>query len=399
MHVHVCMLVKQTYENNFGIEVETEYYVDRLSIKDCRMEALCYTQSSESVVKWLEEQHKCEPGRTNGDLERYLTSKVGYKTHFEILLDFCVKHDCHCLVMKKWGMTHGNSSTGYGLRTLGSFPASSLVQVAKKWGESSFPHMEEFWEKTLTIEEAFEINSADALVLLLAKFHEAVRKLEDWDWGLLVKMKKAAGLFGLNEDEKVTQLFSELLPRALKYSSHNKKLAEVAIWLGNEEMVKVVVKYARSGNFNDEKDDSSLIESAKTWDDVARYGLKKVINDKICYFLGNGDEEELHNDTSAHRISASRPSEEEVCLQKEAICCSNALSSSSHLAYIIGAIYWQVKLQVIVSTLYDETVLAINGATLITQPVSKAGFVGAAVQHKIEALLLSVLLNCHGLLF
>ncbi|EFJ14478.1 hypothetical protein SELMODRAFT_423654 [Selaginella moellendorffii] len=296
MHVHVCMLVKQTYENNFGIEVETEYYVDRLSIKDqivrdnsndndpltthqtrtlsfyhtaalvvwpkdCRMEALCY--NSESVLKWLEEQHKCEPGRTNGDLERYLTSKVGYKTHFEILPDFCVKHDCHdaaCLVMKKWGMTHGNSSTGYGFRTLGSFPASSLVQI---------------------------------------------------NWGLLVKMKEAAGLFGLKKDEKVTQLFSELLSRALKYSSHNKKLAEVAIWLGNEEMVKVVVKYARSGNFNDEKDDSSLIESAKTWDDVARDGLKKVINAKICYFLGNGDEEVSCSDRSDDEVDEEDEEKEE----------------------------------------------------------------------------------------
>ncbi|EFJ14580.1 hypothetical protein SELMODRAFT_423650 [Selaginella moellendorffii] len=168
---------------------------------------------------------------------------------------------------------------------------------------------------------------------------------------------------------KVTQLFSELFSRALKHSSHNKKLAEVPIWLGNEDMVKVVVKYARSGDFkllDDEKDDS---ESAKTWDDVARDGLKKVINAKICYFLGNGDEEKSHEIHTVNQV------------------------------YIMGAIYWQVKLQVIVSALYDETVLAINGATLITQPVSKAGFVGAAVQHKIEVLLLLVLLNCHWLLF
>ncbi|EFJ04669.1 hypothetical protein SELMODRAFT_432186 [Selaginella moellendorffii] len=69
------------HTGNNGGGVSSFYHTTALVVwpKDCRMEALCYTQSSESVVKWLEEQHKCEPGRTNGDLERSLTSKVGWQ--------------------------------------------------------------------------------------------------------------------------------------------------------------------------------------------------------------------------------------------------------------------------------------------------------------------------------
>ncbi|EFJ07195.1 hypothetical protein SELMODRAFT_430050 [Selaginella moellendorffii] len=480
-----------THYGDNGSYTTSFYHTAALVVwpKDCRMEALCATQPVRCVVNWLEEQHKHEPGRTSGDLERYVDALSNSQdTSFdEILLEFCIKHDFRDAafsIMKKWGLElmetaaqdmvatvqkygwdecysgviegllqeedkkHGIVSfaehlNANGLQEAGvcfaqkllaeervcesslflarllgffvkcgreddawkilgiapSLPDSCLVQVVKKWGETSFPRIEEFWEKTLTEQEVLwkreaekpnggyesissetkkmeklaalrqegrrsflrrvaafvvelecrgchdaamalakkrfmkdvdfaqiygglrEIESADALVLLLGldeKFHNTVKKVNNQ--GLrdaVMEMKKAAGLFGLKKDEKVTQLFLELLSRALVYNSHNKELAEVAIWLGNAEMVESIVKRVRSGDFKLlekeplEKelleygslyckktwdDIASLIKISKRWDDVARDGLKKVINAKICYYEGVSSSNDVDED-------------------------------------------------------------------------------------------------------
>ncbi|EFJ10922.1 hypothetical protein SELMODRAFT_426844 [Selaginella moellendorffii] len=476
----------EPYNGNDGGDTNSFYHTAALVVwpKDCRMEALCATQSVRCVVNWLEEQHKREPGRTSGDLERYvdaLSNSQDTRLNVKILLEFCVKHDFRDAafsVMKKWGMklmeteaqamvaavqkygwdecysgviegllqeeekqpeivSFAEHLSGSGLQeaavvfayklledenvctsnlfltrllgffvkcgreddawkildiasTLYYFPAGCLVQVVKKWGESSFLRIEESWEKTLAIKEASwereaekpeqsygrsfkcppspsetakkkmeklaklqlkgrrgflqaiaefvlelesqgchdaaralakkrfikdvdleeiygglsDIGSDDALVLLLAldeKFHDAVRKVKDWELrNTVIKLKQAAGLIGLKKDEKVTQLFLELLSRALIYRSHYKELAEVAIWLGNEEIVGSIVKRVRSGEFKlleknlggvETWDDiASLNKRAKRWDDAARDGLKKVINAKIYYYEGHNDE-------------------------------------------------------------------------------------------------------------
>ncbi|EFJ10937.1 hypothetical protein SELMODRAFT_426867 [Selaginella moellendorffii] len=448
----------ESYNGNDGGDINSFYHTAALVVwpKDCKIVALCDTQSIESVVKWLEEQHKSEPGRTSGYLEQYLSalasqkSDSDWKKPFEILLQFCIKYDFRdatFLVMKKWGMklmetaaqtmvaavqkygwdecysvviegllqkedkvpeeivsfaehlsesglqeaavvfaqkllaekvckddrfltrllrlfvTCGREDEAWKILGMAPTLAKCLVQIVKKWGEQSLPRIEEFWEKTLTVNEArwereaekperhggylssycptspekkkeklaelqqegrrrFLGSVADIVLALesegchdVAMALASKRFIRDVDleeiYGLLetvVRMKEAAGLFGLKKDEKMTQLFSELLSKAFVKFGHYQELAEVAIWLGNEEMVESIVKHVRSGDsylFEDEEDAEDaedaedfaeeLVERAKTWDDVGRNGLKKVINAKIHFFSGNED----HNEVSS----------------------------------------------------------------------------------------------------
>ncbi|EFJ35483.1 hypothetical protein SELMODRAFT_404931 [Selaginella moellendorffii] len=462
----------EPYNGNAGGDKNSFYHTAALLVwpKEHIVDVLCNRQPVRCVVTLLEEQHEREPGRTSGDLERYISALESrgpseYKKSFETLLEFCVRHDFRdaaFLVMKNWGIKLMETSQAmvaavhkYGwdecysrvieglleeknkwpevlrfaehLRQSGLQDAAVIFAqklladdqvckdhafltcllgffvecgrddetwkiVVKKWGESSFSRIEEFWEKKLEIYEAswekraeeldygygyyslkksdrekekkeklaklqqkgrreflgevadfavklesegchdaamafarksfikdisleeifgcvdMKISSEEAFVLLLAqdeKFHEAVKKSDNLE-ETVVSMKKAAGLFGLKEDEKVTQLFLELLSCAFeKCGCESKELLEAAIWLGDEKMVKSLVKLIRRGSLALMDDpparlrrtiwiDSSLIERAKEWDDVSRDALREVIHARISYL--SGDEEVISSD-------------------------------------------------------------------------------------------------------
>ncbi|EFJ37980.1 hypothetical protein SELMODRAFT_437525 [Selaginella moellendorffii] len=489
----------EPYQGNEGGNTHSFYHTAALVVwpKESRMVALCNTQSIKAVRNWLEEQHKREPGRTRGDLERYLaalTRTIGSRTvawirskwSFESLLQFCLEHDFrdaaflvmkNFMVIKTWNflpraaqdvvaavqkygwdelysqviarfLEDGTLSWRFGasrlvecLRESGfqdegvslakkllakggvsdvkrfspfsvedeledeksflsffvecgledetwkivsmasgdsKFSANDLVQVVKKWGASSVPRIDEFWEKRLKIKEAsweetsssnswqtrspkeelrregwidflgdfamftveleaqgchdaavtfaskryvkvasleevygkilFSIENQDALAMLLA-LDKKTEQTED----MVAAMKKAARLIGLKKDEKVTQLFSDLLSQALEASAANednryKELYEAVIWLGPAETVKSVAKRVRSGSLvllDDEKEDSSLIERAKEWDDGERDGLKEVIKARIHYL--SADEDEKDRNAAEKRRSSLNP--------------------------------------------------------------------------------------------
>ncbi|EFJ20954.1 hypothetical protein SELMODRAFT_418075 [Selaginella moellendorffii] len=415
LDVLLCMLVKHTTSNRVFNTFETDYSVGNWTTIDDKklehftretgyegreqIEVLCATQSVRGVVNWLEEQHKREPGRTSGDLERYVDAlsdsketkvgaheyrSAGYGCHgtksmdgsgvIEGLLQKEDKgHGIKLLAEEKvcknylflidllsvfvetgredeaWKIlgsqkvgraqlsSHrrvlGDSDNQRGYRSI-YYPTSrseTVINKKEKLAELQQKGRKQFlgmvvleleyggchnaamvfakkrFIKDVDFEEIYgglsEIENDDAHVLILAfdeKFHDAVKKVTDMRLEYtVVTMKRAEGLFGL-------KLFSELLSRALVHNSH---MAEVAIWLGNKEIVESIVKRVRSGRsklLEDEKD-----YNRKSWDDVARDGLKKVINAKICYLSRNEDDEVSSSNETDDEMDEDEDEEDE----------------------------------------------------------------------------------------
>ncbi|EFJ35482.1 hypothetical protein SELMODRAFT_438413 [Selaginella moellendorffii] len=226
------------------------------------------------------------------------------------------------------------------------FLARCLVRVVKKWGESSVPRMEEFWEKKLEVCKAsweeqagrstkqhqgfgyrgglkfrlyeegrdgrdgklqkldklqkegrrklskavdlefqgchdaamafarrgIEISSGDVLMWITRRgssfyiyvpilcFHGIRAFIREVPWRCENQSEmgeskencgehEVAGLFGVKKNEKVTWLFLELFSGTFEKCGCNmRELVEVAIWLGDEETVRSLVKCTRSGS-------------------------------------------------------------------------------------------------------------------------------------------------------